>query len=49
MLKKQNIKISGQKKSGSQNTLGKMVRDIITIAGLKTVEIAGYVAGDETQ
>ena len=49
MLKKDNIKISGRKKSELQNTPGEVVRDSIIKAGIKAAEEAGYAAGNKTE
>lgn len=48
MLKKQNTKVSGRKKSELQNTPGEIVRDNIIKAGIKAAEEAGYAAGNKT-
>ena len=45
MLKKQNIRISGRKKSDLKNTPGEVVRDSIIKAGMKA---AGIVDGGTT-
>ena len=47
MLKEQNIKISGRKKSELNNTPGEIVRDNIVKTGLKNIEEATYVAGNK--
>ncbi len=49
MLKKQNIRVSGRKKSQLQNTPGEFVRDNIIKAGMKAAEEAGYAAGNKTE
>lgn len=48
MLKKQNIKIYGRKKSELQNSPGEVVRDNIIKAGIKAAEEAGYAPGNKT-
>lgn len=49
MLNKQNVQISGRRKSEIKDSPGEVVRDYIIKAGLKTAHEAGYAAGNKTE